>query len=87
MTQPRSGKRKTQREKPGFWSCSPRDICQFQNTAGRATVNLREAGTRVRVQGSFGMPHRQGPPRANTLRMRINKQEASPPPGQPPKLN
>lgn len=35
--------KETQRDKPGIWG-SPRAICQFQNTAGRASVRLREAG-------------------------------------------
>lgn len=35
--------KETQRDKPGIWG-SPRAICQFGNTAGRASVRLREAG-------------------------------------------
>lgn len=37
-------KKETQRDKPGIGGCSPRAICQFRKTAGRASVSLGEAG-------------------------------------------
>ena len=40
-------KKETQRDKAGIGGCSPRAICQFRKTAGRASVSLGEAGGQI----------------------------------------